>query len=424
MSQTPHFKRNVIGGVIGNVLEWYDFSVFGYFAPSIAVQFFPSQDHLASLVGAFGAFAAGYLIRPLGGMFFGSIGDRLGRKRALQLSIALMALPTIAVGALPDYSQIGAAAPILLVLLRMVQGVSVGGELISSISYATEIATRNRRGLYGSLPMCAALAGVLLGSVVATIMYYTFSDAQRHTWAWRIPFLAGLVVAGFGIWMRSGLSEVPEFKKHLDAGDIDKKPVATALQTQWRQIVHVSLLVMAMGCGFFMLFVWWPTYLMRFFPRPVPHAFAINTTSMVVLACLIPLMGLASDLWGRRIILALSTGGLAVFAYPLFVITDHGALIQVLACQLVFAVLVAGLEGAIAATMVEMFPMKIRCSGIAIGYNFSIAIFGGVTPMVSTWLVKQSGHDLAAPAYYLMAVSLVSFVAALFVNTESRAEAI
>ena len=422
LQQTPHLKRNTIGGVVGNILEWYDFAVFGYFAPIIGSQFFPSEDKLASIISAFGVFAAGYMMRPLGGVIFGSIGDRMGRKKALQISVAMMALPTILVGFLPTHAQIGLAAAVLLVLLRLIQGVSVGGELIGSISFITEIAPSHRRGLYGSFTLCSALCGVMLGSLVATILHGLLSTTAIHSWGWRIPFLAGFAIAGFAIWMRRGLVEAPDFQKHMEAGDLEKNPVVEALKTKPRQILHVLLLVMVMGGGFYMLFVWWPTYLTKIIPKPVPHALAVNTLSMVALMCFIPLMGLLSDIWGRRIVLVLATGALVVFTYPLFVYSDHGTFAGALVCQLLFALIFSGIQGPMSATMMEMFPMKTRFSGIAIGYNISLAIFGGTAPMVSTWLIHKTGHDITAPAYYLMAMALVSFGASLFVHTDKGVE--
>ena len=219
---TRHLKKNIISGTVGNILEWYDFAVFGYFAPIIGAQFFPSEDKMASILSAFGVFAAGYLVRPLGGMVFGSIGDRLGRKKALQLSVAMMAFPTVLIGFLPTYAQIGVAAAVLLVALRLIQGISVGGELIGSISFITEIAPANRRGLYGSWSMFSAIVGVMLGSLVATLVHGMLADQQVHDWGWRIPFLAGFVIAGFGVWMRRGMVETPAFEQQKSAGGLEQ----------------------------------------------------------------------------------------------------------------------------------------------------------------------------------------------------------
>jgi MHS family proline/betaine transporter-like MFS transporter len=417
-----HLRKNTIGGVVGNILEWYDFAVFGYFAPIIGAQFFPSEDKLASTISAFGVFAAGYMMRPLGGVIFGHIGDRLGRKKALQISVTMMALPTILLGCLPTYAQIGVTAAILLVLMRLIQGASVGGELIGSISFISEIAPAKRRGLYGSWTLFSAIAGVMLGSLVATILHQLLSDASLHAWGWRLPFLLGFVVAGFGIWMRTGLVESPDFERQKASGQIEKNPALEAIRTMPGKIFHVLALVMVMGGGFYMLFVWWPTYLTKIIPHPVPHALTVNTLSMLVLMVFIPIMGHLSDLWGRRTILMFSTGALIIFTYPLFVFTNHGTLGAALICQILFALFFSGIQGTMSATMVEMFPTRTRFSAIAIGYNISLALFGGTAPLISTWLIDKTNHNILAPAYYLMAMALVSFIAAIFVHNKGGQE--
>ncbi|MGD8562792.1 MAG: MFS transporter, partial [Desulfarculaceae bacterium] len=230
-STSSHLIRNTIGGAFGNILEWYDFAVFGYFAPVIGANFFPAQDKLAALINAFGVFAAGYLMRPIGGIIFGHIGDRLGRKRALQLSVALMAIPTTLLGLLPSYASIGVTASVLLVVLRLVQGLSVGGELIGSISFITEMAPARRRGFLGSWTLFSAIGGVMLGSAVATLLHWVLSDASLHSWGWRLPFLAGILIGGFGLWMRSGIKETPAFEQARRQGQVISNPVVEAVRT-------------------------------------------------------------------------------------------------------------------------------------------------------------------------------------------------
>ncbi len=413
-----HLIRNTIGGAVGNILEWYDFAVFGYFAPVIGSQFFPSEDKLASMISAFGVFAAGYLMRPLGGVIFGSIGDRLGRKKALQLSVFMMALPTILLGLLPTHAQIGIMASVLLVVLRLIQGVSVGGEFIGSISFISEIAPPQRRGFYGSWSPFSAIGGVMLGSFVATIIHAFLPESAIHQWGWRLPFLAGFAVAIFGLWMRKGMGESPDFEKHRASGDVEKNPVFQVIRSMPGEVLHVFALVVIMGGGFYMLFVWWPTYLTKIIPHPVPHALLVNTLSMLMLMILTPFMGYVSDRWGRRRVLLSSTAGFVVCAYPLFLYSNHGVFMGALVCQFIFVILMSGIQGPISATMVEMFPTKTRFSGIAVGYNISLAVFGGTAPLISTWLIHKTHHDVTAPAYYLMAMALVSFAAALFVRSK------
>src|SRR5262245_24290093 len=394
--------RQVIGGVVGNVLEWYDFAVFGYFAPTIGLQFFPSSDHIASLLNAFGVFAAGYLMRPLGGIVFGHIGDRLGRKRALQLSIAMMALPTTLLGLLPTHAQVGATAAFLLVLLRLIQGVSVGGELIGSISFVTESAPPQRRGLAGSFSFASSSGGILLGSAVATVLGEAMEPATLQAWGWRIPFLAGFLVGGVGLWMRRALTETAEFERAREAGELATSPVKEVVGSMSGRIVGVAALALVAGGAFYMLFVWWPTYLTHIVTPPVPHALLANTMCMAALLILMLVGGWLSDVVGRGLVLA---------TYPLFVWTDRGTFGSALLAQLGFAILMGGALGPLPAAMVEMFPTRMRFSGVAVGYNIALALFGGTAPLICTWLAARTG-DPAAPAYYLMAMLLVSLASA------------
>lgn len=391
----------------GNVLEWYDFAVFGYFAPIIGAQFFPSGNHLTSLLSAFGVFAAGYMMRPLGGIVFGHIGDRLGRKKALQISVLMMAAPTILLGLLPTHAQVGLLAPALLVLLRLVQGVSVGGELIGSISFVIETAPPHRRGVLGSLSLGSATGGILLGSAVATIVHGLVDPATLQAWGWRLPFLAGFLIGGVGLWMRRGIVETPDFVKLKEAGRVVKNPVTEALKTMPGRILHLAGLVVLLAGGFYMLFVWWPTYLTQIVKPAVPHALLVNTVSMLALISLIPLTGWLSDLWGRKIPIVAGSLGMAVVAYPLFCWADHGHFASDLLAQLAFTVVMSLYMGPLAAAIVEMFPTRTRFSGVAIGYNVTLALVGGTAPLVSTWLVSITS-DIAAPAYYLIALALVS----------------
>ena len=409
---SSHLTRNTIGGVIGNVLEWYDFAVFGYFAPIIGAHFFPAENQLASLLNAFGVFAAGYLVRPLGGLIFGYVGDRMGRKQALQWSVLLMAIPTTMLGLLPTYAQIGVTASALLVILRLLQGLSVGGELIGSMSFITEIAPANRRGLFGSWTLFSATCGVMLGSAVATAAHWFLEPAALASWGWRLPFMAGLLVGGIGLWMRKGMAETPDFQRLKDSGHVDKNPLVEAIQSMPTQIIRVGAMVVLMGGGFYMLFVWWPTYLTKIVNPPVPHALMVNTIAMAALMTLIPVAGWLSDLVGRKTVIVTSLAGFVLAGWPLFVLTDHGTFLSALCAQLVFALLLAGIQGPMPAAMVEMFPTRTRLSGIGLGYNISLAVFGGTAPLVSTWLVARTGN-IVAPAYYLIFLASVSLVAAL-----------
>ena len=295
-------SSHIVAGAFGNILEWYDFAVFGFLAPVIADQFFPAHDSLAGLIRVYGVFAAGYLMRPLGGMIFGHIGDRVGRKRALELSILMMALPTFLVGVLPTYAQIGTWAALLLILLRLIQGVSIGGELIGSISYIVEMAPPKKRGLHGSWTLFTATGGILVGSLLVTILRNTLGDEAMADWAWRVPFLLGIAIAGAGLWLRMGLPESDVFEARSDPGT-KQSPVVEALREASGPIAHLCVLLCLFAAGFYILFVWMPTYYADILEPPVPHAYAINSLAMVALLAVIPVAGALSDRFGRRRVL-------------------------------------------------------------------------------------------------------------------------
>ena len=383
----------------------------------IAKQFFPTHDPVAGLINTFGVFAAGYLVRPLGGIVFGHIGDRLGRKHALQLSVLLMVIPSTMIGLLPTYEHVGILAPILLIIIRLVQGFSVGGELIGSISYMTEIAPPDKRGFLGSFAFMSAVGGVLLGSVVATIMHLVFDDNFLNTWGWRIPFLFGFLVGIYGLWMRNGLPETKAFEDIKEKGEISSNPVKDVLSKMPVKVLHLVGLVMINAAGFYTIFVWWPTYITNIVDPPIDHALTVNTVAMIFFMLLIPIFGRLSDLYGRK---KLITTGIILFIiilYPMFVWTDQGIFWHAIVAQFSFTFVLAMISGPLCATMIEMFPAVMRFSGIALGYNIAQSLVGGTSPLICTWLISTTG-DIASPALYLIAVGVFSLIAAFTLDSK------
>jgi MHS family proline/betaine transporter-like MFS transporter len=405
--RTPNtVRRGIIAGVVGNMLEWYDFALFGFFAAQIGAHFFPATNPTASLLAAYGTFAAGFLMRPIGGAFFGWIGDKFGRKQALLWSVLAMALPSFAIGLLPSEATIGLAAPVLLLIFRLLQGLAVGGEYMASSVFLVEGALPGKRGLMGAWSPFGCFAGTLLGSAAGLIVNTTLSPNEVMAYGWRVPFLFGLLVALGGIVIRRNFVEkVP----HQPPA---KSPLGESFRNHWRTIVHLILLVAGLSVGFYTTFVYSATWLKQVAGVSAKTMFEINTIAMAVSLGAVLLAGALSDRFGRRPVIAVVSGLLMVLSYPLMSLMTGGQWIAVFAGQLVLSLLVSAASGVLAATMAELAPWRVRCTVLSISYNFGVALLGGTTPLVAAWLVSKTGFTLA-PAVYMAVAGGLSFVGAL-----------
>ena len=412
----PERHRAIIAGIAGNVMEWYDFSVYGYFASVLGRQFFPTQNPTSSLLAAFGVFAAGFLMRPIGSLLFGHIGDKLGRKLALTSSAGLMAVPTFLIGLLPTYHQVGIAAPILLALLRLVQGLSVGGEYTTSGIFLVERGVPGRRGFLGSFAELGATGGVLLGSAVGAVITTMCSTSAVAGWGWRLAFALGLGVGVFALAIRRLLLD----DRAAPGGMLpEASPLRAAFGTEWRAILRVVAFNAAGAVSYYMCFVYVTTYLRQIDFVSASKALDINTIAIVsLLLAIIPLASL-SDRIGRKPVLLFATGGMFVLAWPLFWMMHHSAIAVILAGQIGFALLNAGFWGPNSATMVELVPPRARCTVVSVGYNLGMALLGGATPAVAVYTVERSRDDLS-PAFLLMAAAAISFVVILRMRESSR----
>jgi MHS family proline/betaine transporter-like MFS transporter len=398
-------RRGVIAGVAGNVLEWYDFALFGFFAQQIGAHFFPAGDPTASLLAAFGTFAAGFLMRPVGGALFGWVGDRFGRKQALIWSVLAMAFPSFFIGVLPGTATIGLAAPILLLLCRLLQGIAVGGEYGASAVFLVEGAEPGRRGWMGSWAPVGAFAGTLLGSAAGAIVNATLSPDAVLAWGWRIPFILGLGV-GLG-----GLAIRRYYVERVPHQAPARSPLGEAFRSHWRTILHLVALVAALAVGFYTTFVYSATWLSQVAQVPARTALGINTLAMGLSLVASLAAGMVSDRVGRRPVLLAWAGAQALLAYPLMALMARGETGGIVVGQVSLALLVAAGSGALPATMAELAPWRVRCTVVAVAHNLAMALLGGTTPLVGAWLVARTGNGLA-PAVYLAAAGAVSFVAA------------
>jgi MFS transporter, MHS family, proline/betaine transporter len=401
-------RRVITAGVIGNVLEWYDFAVYGFFAPILAQQFFPSGDRAVSLLAAFGAFAVGFLMRPVGAVIFGYIGDRYGRTKALIFSITLMALPTFAMGLLPTYQTIGIAASILIVLLRMAQGIAVGGEFTSSIVFLAERAPVGRRGFYASWAMFAATSGTMLGSAIGGALTNFLGEADVAAWGWRAAFMSGIIVGLVGFMIRRGMPDTgPRAPR--------ESPLRVAFRDHKLEVLRVVGLNMSAATTFYLLFVYVATWLAETKQAERAHALDITTASILTFLVVAPLAAWISDRFGRKLMLIVGMAACLLFAYPLLWLMHHPDPAFIAAGQMIFAGLLALYMASIPAAMCEMFPHGVRVTAVSVGYGLAYAIFGGTAPALATWLILSSGNDLAF-AWYIIAVTLISLAIALTVR--------
>ena len=413
MSPPPKYKT-VAAGMIGNLLEWYDFAIYGYFAAAIGRHFFPHQDPVAQLLSAFGVFAVGYLMRPVGGALIGHIGDRFGRRAALTFSVVAMAIPTFLIGLLPGYATIGLAAPVALTLLRMVQGLSVGGEYTSSMVFLVEHAPERRRGLMGALASCGATAGILLGSAVGAGFAATMSSAALEAWGWRIPFLLGLVVGIAGYVLRRHVQET------LPTERPQRAPIVETLRDHWWVVLGIAGLSAFFAAGFYVTFVYLVSWLQTADGIAPARALEINSFSMAVVLPITIAAGWLSDRTGRKPFLLLATILGFVAALPLWWMMHHPSAELAQLGQLGLVLIVGLFVGALPAAMVECAPPSVRCTAVALGYNVTLGVIGGLTPLVAAWLVERTGDELA-PAFLIMATAVISFLVILRMPETYRA---
>lgn len=402
-------RKTVIVAVIGNIMEWYDFALYGYFAPVLAHLFFPSEDPAVSLVSTFGVFATGFLMRPVGAAIFGHFGDRMGRRKALSASVLLMAGATALMGLLPTYAQIGMTATVLLTFLRLLQGISAGGEFTGSISFLVEHAPPSRRGFIGSWTTFSGVSGMILGSGAGALVTYLLSDEALNSWGWRIPFLLGIVTGAVGYYLRFGVEESPMFKALKEQGKVVQAPLKEAFREFHKEMLMAVGVNWLNAAVFYTVWVYNTTYLATVIGFPLSSALLINTLSMLFLILAIPLMGALSDRVGRKPVLIAGCVGVACLAYPLYYLLSQGTFGSALTAQLVFVIPISMLQGAMPATMVELFPTSSRYSALSISYNIAFAIFGGTAPLVATQLISMTGNPLS-PSFSLIFAAVVSLL--------------
>ncbi len=414
----PPMKRVALSVVIGTTIEWYDFLIYGAAAALVfAPLFFPGADPVAGTLLAFSTFAVGFGARPIGGIVLGHFGDRLGRKKMLVLSLTMMGLATFVIGLLPTYDQIGVWAPILLVLMRLIQGFGVGGEWGGAVLTAVEYATPEKRGLYGSLPQVGVPAGLLL-STLAFLAVSQLPEDDFLSWGWRIPFLISIVLVAIGLFIRLKLTETPAFERVKQNRTEVKVPLVTALKTYPKQIALATGSMVSTGGYFYVVNTYALTY------GTTTGAFSRNEmlvavlVSAVVTVIALPYFGALSQRHGRRRMILIGLGSMAVWIFPTFLAVDSGNLTLLVLVYAVGAVLFSVSYGPQATFIAELFDARVRFSAASTSFQMGVLLGGALAPIIAAALFAASGTSLAVAAY-VCALSLVSFACVLAVSQHS-----
>jgi len=417
---TPQERRKAkTAGIVGNVVECYDFALYGYIAVIIGKLFFPNDNPTASLLASYAVFAAGFLMRPLGAFVFGWFGDTVGRGRTMLFSVAMMAFPTIALGLLPDYQTIGLAAPVLLVVIRLVQGISVGGEFSSSVTYMVETAPDDARGRAGSWANVGSMAGMLLGSAAAAAVTTLLSTEALESWGWRLPFLFGGVIGLIAIGLRRHLPRSPHFIAH-EAGTPSRSPLWQAWNQNRRELVQAFFFSASYGVIFYLVMVYLPGWLSREAGVNEAQALQINSGLTIVIIPLMVIFAWVGDTLIRRTrLIALALLALAVVAWPLSRLMLHGGIVEIILAQSVLIILLAVPLGSAPAMFVELFPSEDRLTGYSISFNLGVGVVGGATPMLATWLITATENSLA-PALLAALAGAVAALTLLSIKDRSR----
>lgn len=412
-------RKVLLAGMIGNGLEWYDYALYAYMVTLISKLFFPAGNEAVHLLATLGIFAVGFIARPFGGILFGMVGDKFGRRTALVAAIFLMAFPTGCIGLLPTYEQVGILAPLLLVLLRVMQGLSLGGAFSGTVIFLVEHSPPARRGLVGSTSLASLAVGFLLGSLVVMLMQVSLSEAQFESWGWRIPFLLGVPIGFIGLYIRNHTEESPVYEEAKKNDMLSKTPMRDVLRNEWKAVLQTIGIYITVTMPFYLVSAYFITFTEKILGRSKIEALWLNAMVMVILLVVVPLSAWVSDHVGRRKLMTFSAIGFLVFTYPIFNLLLAGDFPSVVLGHFFFALLVSINTGPVMALLVEAFPTRVRYSGMALSYNISAAAFGGTAPMVAQWLINETG-DAHSIAYYVMACAVISLIALFFYRDRYR----
>ncbi|QYF84236.1 MHS family MFS transporter [Brevibacterium sp. PAMC21349] len=421
MMEKKQMRRILVASLVGSSIEWFDYFLYGTVAALVFNQlFFVNEDPTIGLLLSYASFALAFFIRPFGGVIFSHIGDRIGRKKTLVLTLSLMGVATFGMGLLPTYQAVGIWAPILLITLRLVQGLGIGGEWGGALLLAVEYAPAEKRGLFGAIPQMGVTIGMLLGTVALSIMTLLPENAFM-TWGWRIPFIFSALLVFFGLWIRKGIDETPSFKKVKESGEVPKLPIVETLKNYWREVliaVGAKVVETAPFYIFSTFVVSYATANLGFSRTATLTAVMIAT---IITTILIPIMGNLSDKIGRKKLFIGGTIGMALFAFPYFwLLQQKSVLLLIVATVIGLGVIWAPITAVLGTMFSEIFDAKIRYTGITLGYQIGAALAGGTAPLVATALLNRFNNSYVPVALYIIFASVLSLAAIWAVKDRSN----
>lgn len=403
-------RRALAAAGMGTVVEFFDYASYSYLATTIASVFFPQADETAALIQTFAIFALSFAMRPIGGLFWGHYGDRIGRKKSLIFTIAGMGAATLAIGILPGYAMIGIWAPLLLVVIRLLQSFFTAGQYSGAAVLVGEFAPPLKRGRYVSVVPLGSATGFMLASALTSWLHGALSAGDMLEWGWRIPFLAGGVLTLIGVGIRQRLEETPDFERLRETRAVSEAPIKTLMAKHRRVIVALLLVISVNHAGYYIILSYMATYFEVQMGMPSSQAGTITTIALVVYLPLLYVFSAASDRLGRRPILIASSVLLLLFSYPLFLTLASGGFATALVVQLLMATFLALNDSTFGAFFIEAFPTNIRYSGFALPFNIGAALFGGASPLLAEWLIVLTGNQFI-PAFIMMGVAALSLPA-------------
>ncbi|NJC32337.1 glycine betaine/L-proline transporter ProP [Xanthomonas sp. WHRI 6108] len=413
-------RKAVGAAALGNAMEWFDFGVYGYLAVTLGQVFFPASNPTAQLIATFATFTVAFLVRPIGGLVFGPLGDRYGRQKVLAATMILMALGTFSIGLIPSYAKIGLWAPALLLLARLLQGFSTGGEYGGAATFIAEYATDRNRGLMGSWLEFGTLGGYIAGAATVTVLHMTVTQAQMLDWGWRVPFLIAGPLGLLGLYMRMKLEETPAFRAYTEQSEQRERETAaqgllTMLRLHWPQLLKCVGLVLVFNVTDYMLLTYMPSYLSVTMGYAESKGLLLIILVMLVMMPLNIVGGLFSDRLGRRPMIIGACIALFALAIPCLLLIGSGHDGLIFAGLMLLGLALVCFTSSMPSTLPALFYTPVRYSALSIAFNVSVSLFGGTTPLVTAWLVERSGDPLV-PAYYLMGAAAIGLVTMLFVR--------